>query len=116
MSKMSRIYSIMKKKHKNLTENELKIVTDNTFDKTITEFHQRKKSYTVPGFTDIMLAKQTQDTDEDATKTTSQDNNNLIDETQLQDERYGITDKDITETCDITTKIKLFKEFQVCVF
>ena len=30
-----RIYSIMKKKHKNLTENELENVIDSTVDKTI---------------------------------------------------------------------------------
>ena len=112
----ARIYSIMKKTHKNLTKNELEIFTDNTVGKTITEFYQRKKSYTVPDFTDIMLAKRTQGTDEDATQTSSQDNNNLIGETQLQDERYEITDKDITETCDIATKFKLFEEFQACVF
>ena len=40
---------------------------------------------------------------------------NLIEETQLQDEWYEGTDKDITETCDIATKFKLFKEFQVSV-
>ena len=34
---------------------------------------------------------------------------------QLQDGRYEVTDKDITETCDIPTKFKLFEEFQVCV-
>ena len=37
------------------------------------------KSYTVPDFTDdTVLAKQTQDTDEDATQTPSQDNETLL--------------------------------------
>ena len=61
------------------------------------------------------MAEQTQDTDEDATKTPSQDNENIIEEMQLQDERYEVTDKDITETCNIATKFKLFEELQVSV-
>ena len=61
------------------------------------------------------MAEQTQDTDEDATQTPSQDNENLIEETQLQDERYEVTDKDITETCDTAKKFKLFEESQVSV-
>ena len=69
----ARIYSIMKKTHKNLRENELENVTDNMVDKTIIEYHQRNKFYTVPDFTsDTVLAEQTQDTDEDATQTPSQ--------------------------------------------
>ena len=85
-------------------------------DKTIVEFNQRNKSCTVPDFTDdTALAEQTQDTDEDATQTPSQDNENVIEETQLQDEGYEVTDKDITETCDVATKFKLFEEFQVSV-
>ena len=72
--------------------------------------------YTVLDFTDnTVLAEQTQDTDEDATQTPSQDNENLIEETQLQDKRYEVTDKNITETCDIATKFKLSEEFQVSV-
>ena len=91
-------------------------VTDNMVHKTIIEYHQRNKSYTVPDFTDdTVLAEKTQDTDEDATKTPSHNNENLIEEMQLQDERYEVTDKDITETCDIATKFKLFEEFQVSV-
>ena len=85
-------------------------------DKNIIYYHQRNKSYTVPDFTDdTVLAEQTQDTDEDATKTPSQDNENIIEEMQLQDERYEVTDKDITETCEIATKFKLFEELQVSV-
>ena len=55
-----------------MTENELENVIDNVVDKTILEFHQRIKSYTVPDFTDnTILAEQMQDT-EDATQTSSQ--------------------------------------------
>ena len=61
------------------------------------------------------MAEQTQDTDEDATQTPSQDNENLIEEKQLQDERYEVTDKDITETCDTAKKFKLFEGSQVSV-
>ena len=61
----ARIYSIMKKTHKNLTENELENVIENIVDKIIIECHQRNKSYTVPDFTDeTVLAEQTQGTDE----------------------------------------------------
>ena len=43
-------------------------------DKTIIEFHQRTKSYTVPDFSeDTVLVEQTQGTDEDATQIPSQD-------------------------------------------
>ena len=53
----ARISSIMKKTHKNLTENELENVIDNMVYKTIVEFNQRNKSYTVPDFTvDTVLA------------------------------------------------------------
>ena len=48
----ARIYSIMKKTHKNLTENELENVIDNMVDKTIVEFNQSNKSYIVPDLTD----------------------------------------------------------------
>ena len=46
------IYSIMKKTHKNLTENELENVIVNIVVQTIIEYHQRNKSYTVPDFND----------------------------------------------------------------
>ena len=74
-----RIYSIMKKAYKNLTENELENVIYNLVDKTIKEFNQRSKSYAVPDFTDdYLLTEQTQEgTEEDATKTPSQDNDLL---------------------------------------
>ena len=43
-------------------------------DKTIIEFHQRTKSYTVPDFSeDTVLVEQTQGTDDDATQIPSQD-------------------------------------------
>ena len=43
-------------------------------DKTIIEFHQRTKPYTVPDFSeDTVLVEQTQGTDEDATQIPSQD-------------------------------------------
>ena len=91
----ARIYSIMEKAHKNLTKNELENVIENMVDKTIIEFNIRKKSYTVPDFTgDTVLAEQKQGTDEDAIQKPSQDNENLVEETQLQDERYEVTDKD----------------------
>ena len=61
------------------------------------------------------MAEKTEGTDEDATQIPFRDNENLIEETHLQDEHYEVTDKDITETCDIATKFKLFKEFQVPV-
>ena len=77
----ARSYSIMKKTHKNLTENELENVVDNLVVKTIKIFNQRNKSYSVPDFTDdTVLARQ--------------DNENLIEEEQLQDKRYEISDKD----------------------
>ena len=38
-----------------------------------------------------------------------------MEETQLQDERHEVTDKDITENCDIVTKFKLLEEFQLSV-
>ena len=41
----ARIYSIMKKTQE--LENELEYVIDNMVDKTIIEFHQRNKPYTV---------------------------------------------------------------------
>ena len=104
---VARIYSITKKTRNYLIENVLEIVIDNIVDKTVIGYHQRSKSHTVPGFTDdTVLAEQTQDTDEDATQTPSHNNENLIEETQLQD----VTDKDTTETCDITTNFKLFEE------
>lgn len=60
----------------------------------ITEYHQRNKSYAVPDVAnETVLAARTQDTDEDATQTPSQENENLIQETQLQDERYEGTEK-----------------------
>ena len=60
----------------------------------ITEYHQCNKSYAVPDVAnETVLAAQTQDTDEDATQTPSQENENLIQETQLQDERYEGTEK-----------------------
>ena len=106
----------MKKTHKNLIERELENIIDNMVDRTIIEYHQSCKCYTVLDFTDnTVLAEQTQDTDEDATQTPSQDNENLIEETQLQDKRYEVTGKNITETCDIATKFKLSEEFQVSV-
>ena len=49
------------------------------------------------------------------TQSPSQDNKNLIEETELQNERYEVTDQDITETCDIATEFKLFEEFQISV-
>ena len=61
------------------------------------------------------MAEKTEGTDEDATQIPFRDNENLIEEAHLQDEHYEVTDKDITETCDIATKFKLFKEFQVPV-
>ena len=65
----ARICSIVKKTHNNLTENKLENLIDNMVDKTIIEYHQLNKSYTVPNFTEnIILAEQTQDTDEDATQ------------------------------------------------
>ena len=60
-------------------------------NKTIIEYHQRSKCYTVPDFTgDTILPEQTQETDKDATQTHSQDNENLIEEKQLYDERYEV--------------------------
>ena len=104
---VARIYSFTKKTRNYLLENVLEIAIDNIVDKTVIEYHQRNKSHTVPGFTDdTVLVEQTQDTDEDATQTPSHNNENLIEETQLQD----VTDKDTTETCDITTNFKLFEE------
>ena len=71
----ARIYSIMKKIHQNLTENEFQIVIDNIVDKMIIEYHQCNKSYAVPAFTDhTVLAEQTQNNDEDATQKLFQDN------------------------------------------
>ena len=58
------------------------------------------------------MTEQTQGTDEDATQAPLQDNENLNEETQLQDERYEVTDKDITETCYIATKFKFLKNFK----
>ena len=87
----ARIYLIIQKTQKNLTENELENVIDNVVDKTIIGFHQQNKSYTVPDFTyDTFLGEQTQDTDEDATQTRSQDNENLNEKTQLQDRSYNV--------------------------
>ena len=104
------INSIMKKAHENQTQNKLEDVIDNMVNKTIIEYHQRNKCYTVPDFTgDTVLLEQTQETDKDATQAHSQDNENLIKKKQLQDKRYEVTDKDITETCDIATKT-LFEE------
>ena len=101
----------MKKAHENQTQNKLEDVIDNMVNKTIIEYHQRNKCYTVPDFTgDTVLLEQTQETDKDATQAHSQDNENLIKKKQLQDKRYEVTDKDITETCDIATKT-LFEEF-----
>ena len=65
----ARSYSIMKKTHKNLTENELENV-DNLVVKTIKIFNQRNKSYSVPDFTDDTLLA-------------GPDNENLIEEAQL---------------------------------
>ena len=60
-------------------------------NKTIIEYHQRNKCYTVPDFTgDTALPEQTQETDKDATQRHSQDNENLIEEKQLYDERYEV--------------------------
>ena len=84
--------------------------------KTIIKYHQCHKSYIVSYFThDTFLAEQTEDTDKAATQTPSKDNEHLIEETQLQDKRYEVTEKGITETCDIDAKFKLFGEFQVYV-
>ena len=84
----ARIYSVMKKAHKNLTENELENVIVNMVDTTNIEYHQRSKFYTLPDFTDdTALAEQIYGTDEDTTQSPSQDNENLIEETHLQDER-----------------------------
>ena len=70
----------------------------------IIEYYLRNKSYTIPDITDdSVLAKQ------------RRRYWNFIDNTQFQDEQHEVTDKDITETCDIAAKFKLFKEFQVCV-
>ena len=58
-------------------------------DTTNIEYHQRSKFYTLPDFTDdTALAEQIYGTDEDTTQSPSQDNENLIEETHLQDERY----------------------------
>lgn len=82
----ARIYLIIQK-----TENELEKVIDNVVDKTIIGFHQQNKSYTVPDFTyDTFLGEQTQDTDENAKQTRSQDNENLNEKTQLQDKSYSV--------------------------
>lgn len=82
----ARIYLIIQK-----TENELEKVIGNVVDKTIIGFHQQNKSYTVPDFTyDTFLGEQTQDTDENATQTRSQDNENLNEKTQLQDKSYSV--------------------------
>ena len=82
----ARIYLIIQK-----TENELEKVIDNVVDKTIIGFHQQNKSYTVPDFTyDTFLGEQTQDTDENATQTRSQANENLNEKTQLQDKSYSV--------------------------
>ena len=81
------------KNTQDLAENELENVIDNMMIKTIIEYHQRNKSYTVYDFTDdTVLAEQTQDTDENVTQTPYQDNENLTEEKQLQDERYEVTD------------------------
>ena len=108
----ARIYPIMKKTHKNLTENELENVIDNMVDKTII--------ISVTNLIPFLILVTTQPW-RNKRKTLMkmlrkhppllQDNGNLIEETQLQDERYEITDKDITETCDIATKFILFEEF-----
>ena len=85
----ARIYSVMKKAHKNLTENELENVIVNMVDTTNIEYHQLSKFYTLPDFTDETdFAEQIYGTDEDNTQSPSQDNENLIEETHLQDERY----------------------------
>ena len=82
----------MKKTHKKLTKNKLENVIDKMVNKTTIEYHLRNKFYTVPDFSDgTVLAEQTQDADEDATQTPSQDNENLIEDTQLKDERYEVT-------------------------
>ena len=86
--------TVTKKTLKNLTENKLENVIGNMVDKTFIEFYPHSKSYIVSGFTDdIVLDEQTQETDEDATQTPSQDNENVIEGTQLQDERYEVTRK-----------------------
>ena len=65
-----------------MTENELENDIGNIVDQMITEYHQRNKSYAVPDVAnETVLAAQTQDTDEDATQTPSQENENLIQET-----------------------------------
>ena len=85
----------------------------NMIDKTMIELNQRSKTYTVPHFPDdTVLAEQMQGTDEDATQTPSQDNENIFEKSQFQDEQYEVTDKDITETSDIATKFKLIKNFK----
>ena len=56
-------------------------------DKTMIELNQHNKSYTVPHFPDdTVLAEQMQGTDEDATQTPSQDNENIIEKAQFQNE------------------------------
>ena len=85
----------------------------NMIDKTMIELNQRNKTYTVPHFPDdTVLAEQMQGTDEDATQTPSQDNENIFEKSQFQDEQYEVTYKDITETSDIATKFKLIKNFK----
>ena len=82
-------------------------------DKTMIELNQHNKSYTVPHFPDdTVLAEQMQGTDEDATQTPSQDNENIIEKAQFQNEQYEITDKEITENSGIATKFKLMKNFK----
>ena len=76
----------MKKTHQNLTEKELENVINNMVDKTIIECRQR----TVPDFTDgTVLVEQTQGTDEMLHKHSPK----RMKETQLQYERYKVTDK-----------------------
>ena len=96
----ARIYSIMKKTHKNLTENEWKMSL------TISLISQLQNIISVKNLIPFLilmttLVEQTHNFDKDATQTPSEDNENLTDETQLQGERYEVIDKDITKTCDI---------------
>lgn len=70
----------------------------------------------MPGITeDTVLVEQTQELDNAIIPTLSADNNPLIGETQLHHKQDRYTDIHVTETCDIATELKAFKEFQASV-
>ena len=96
----ARIYSIMKKTNKNLRENELENVTGNMVDKTIIEI------IIVTNFTPFLILL--------AILSWLNKRKTLMKMLHKHPPKE-VTDKDITETCDIATKFKLFKEFQVSV-